>query len=272
MNGQDIDTLAAEMLAAQASGTLVRLPSVRYIPFGLQEAYTVGQRIVERRVARGETPVGRKIGYTNRSIWAEYGVDSPMWAHVYDTTLVRAEGGRATVDLSRMVSPRIEPEIVLGLRERPFDNGDEAALLAAVEWCALGFEIVDCHLPDWKMTIPDGIADFGLHAALVVGAPLTLDQSNPEATTELLRQVSVTLQRDGEAVATGKGDNALGSPLLALGYLIDVLEGLPDAAPLAAGEVVTTGTLTPAMPISSGATWSVTAHGLELAPVTIALT
>jgi 2-oxo-3-hexenedioate decarboxylase len=51
-----------------------------------------------------------------------------------------------------------------------------------------------------------------------------------------------------------------------------VLEGLPDAAPLAAGEVVTTGTLTPAMPISSGATWSVTAHGLELAPVTIALT
>lgn len=272
MNAQDIDTLAAEMLAAQAHSTLVRLPSVRYIPFGLQEAYAVGQRILERRMARGETPVGRKIGYTNRSIWAEYGVDSPMWAHVYDTTLVRAEGGRATVDVSRLAAPRLEPEIVLGLRERPFENGDEAALLEAVEWCALGFEIVDCHLPDWKMTIPDGIADFGLHAALIVGTPFVLDQSDPAATAELLRQVSVTLQRDGEAVATGKGENALGSPLLALGYLVEVLEGLPEAAPLGAGEVVTTGTLTAAMPVTSGATWTVTAHGLDLAPLTVELT
>ncbi len=38
-------------------------------------------------MARGERPVGRKIGFTNRTIWAEYGVYAPIWGDMYDTTL-----------------------------------------------------------------------------------------------------------------------------------------------------------------------------------------
>ncbi len=32
---------------------------------------------------RGERPIGRKIGFTNRNIWAEYGVYAPIWGDVY---------------------------------------------------------------------------------------------------------------------------------------------------------------------------------------------
>ena len=42
--------------------------------FDLADAYRVSARILARRIARGERPVGWKIGFTNRTIWDEYGV------------------------------------------------------------------------------------------------------------------------------------------------------------------------------------------------------
>ena len=48
--------------------------------------------ILRLRRARGERTLGRKIGFTNRNIWAEYGATAPIWAHVYDTTLMLAAG------------------------------------------------------------------------------------------------------------------------------------------------------------------------------------
>ena len=41
-----------------------------------------------------------------------------------------------------------------------------AAVLASVEWLALGFEIVDSVFADWKFQPADFVAAFGLHAAL----------------------------------------------------------------------------------------------------------
>ena len=38
----------------------------------------------DARLARGERVLGRKIGFTNRTIWAEFGVDAPMWGYLYD--------------------------------------------------------------------------------------------------------------------------------------------------------------------------------------------
>ncbi len=43
-------------------------------------AYAVAREIHGLRLARGERPVGRKIGFTNRNIWPEYGVYAPIWA------------------------------------------------------------------------------------------------------------------------------------------------------------------------------------------------
>jgi 2-oxo-3-hexenedioate decarboxylase len=39
------------------------------------------------REARGEKVLGRKIGFTNRTIWEQYGVYAPIWGYVYDTTV-----------------------------------------------------------------------------------------------------------------------------------------------------------------------------------------
>ena len=54
----------------------------------------------------------------------------------------------------------------------------------------------------------------------------------------------------------------LGSPLLALAFLVEVLDKQGDR--LEPGEIVTTGTLTDAHPVAAGETWSTDLHGFAL--------
>lgn len=263
------DDLAALLLDAYARAALVEPPSASNPAFDLPAAYAVGAAVTVRRRARGERTVGRKIGFTNAGIWEEYGVDAPLWAHVYDTTLRRAPEGSATLALSGMTAPRIEPELVLGIRATPpGDDPTPEALLRSVAWVAVGFEVVDCHFADWRFTLADAVADFGLHATLVVGAPLPLELDGEEGLLNALARCTLTLQRDSESIATGVGTNALGSPILALGHLVRTLAA-QGAEPLATGEIITTGTLTPAFPIAPGQTWAAKVAGLEVAPLTL---
>ena len=60
--------------------------------------------------------LGRKIGFTNRNIWPQYGATSPIWHHVYDRTLTHADNGTATLSLAGSCQPLIEPEIAFCLR------------------------------------------------------------------------------------------------------------------------------------------------------------
>jgi 2-keto-4-pentenoate hydratase len=53
------------------------------------------------RLAKGRQPVGRKIGFTNRTIWPRYGVDRPLWAHMWDQTMIDANDGHAALSCGR---------------------------------------------------------------------------------------------------------------------------------------------------------------------------
>jgi 2-oxo-3-hexenedioate decarboxylase len=56
----------------------------------------------------------------------------------------------------------------------------------------------------------------------------------------------------------------LDSPLLAFRHLVELLDNDPHNPPLRAGEVVSTGTLTLAMPVSKGETWTTRVRGIPL--------
>jgi 2-oxo-3-hexenedioate decarboxylase len=137
--------------------------SERVTGFDLIEAYRVMASLHGKRVARGERPAGRKIGFTNRTIWDEYGVFAPMWGYIYDTTLFELANTQH-VDLSKFAEPRIEPEIAFGFARMPEAGMDERQLLDCVDWAAHGFEVVQSHFPDWKFTAADTVAVAGAHA------------------------------------------------------------------------------------------------------------
>lgn len=234
----------ADRLIAAYEGASMLDPITDSDPsFDLAAAYAVLDEIHSRRVGAGWRPVGRKIGFTNRAIWERYGVDAPLWAHVYDRTVHRT----ATLSLAGLVQPRLEPEVVLGLRGPVPQDGDARAVLDAVEWIAAGFEVVQCHFPDWRFRLPDCTAAFGLHAALFVGASKPLD----DGARDRIADFELTLFRDGELVGRGHGRNVLDSPALALQHLARVAV----RHPLRAGEIVTTGTLTDAWPLEAGQRW-----------------
>src|SRR6188508_3597081 len=107
----EIRTTAQKLLDAYDRGALIPPPSEEHAQFDWKSAYEVAAAMVEMRRARGEKPVGRKIGFTNRNIWAEYGATAPIWAHVYDRTVHFAQNDSATVSLKGSVQPRLEPEI-----------------------------------------------------------------------------------------------------------------------------------------------------------------
>ncbi len=226
------------------------------------DAYDVQYRIDDARRARGWRTVGRKVGFTNRGVWDRYGVDRPMWAHVWDRTLHDAPEGTATIDLTAFVQPRIEPEIAFGVTSTPPETDDPEELLEHVAWMAASFEIVQCLFPGWKFRAFDSTAAFGLHGALVVGPRIPISRTNRGALAEALAGFPAILSRDGGEVATGAGANVLGSPVNALGHFVRLLGGQPLSPRLVAGEVVTTGTLTDAQPIKPGERWTSDYGGL----------
>ncbi len=230
----------------------------------LEAGYATARALHQQRLAQGWKRAGRKIGFTNRNLWARYGVDQPMWGTVYDRTLIRAEENSASVILAGLAQPRIEPEICFGLKAAP-RAADLAALLASIEWVAHSIEIVQCRHPGWRANIVDCAAENGLHGRLVVGTPVPLGEI--EGAAEKLAAVQVDLFKGKTRVDHGVGANVLGSPLLALGHLVELLN---EQTRLAAGEIVTTGVLTDAHPVAPGEVWSTAISGLPLAGLTIA--
>jgi 2-keto-4-pentenoate hydratase len=145
--------------------------SDRYANLTPSDGYAAARALHAHRLAAGWHPVGRKIGFTNRTIWPRYGVYEPIWGTIYDRTLIHAQNDQATVHLAGLVNPRIEPEICFRLKSSPRPSSDPEQLLASIEWVAHGVEIVQSHHPDWKFRLADCIADNGLHGRLVVGTP-----------------------------------------------------------------------------------------------------
>jgi 2-oxo-3-hexenedioate decarboxylase len=261
----EIARYADELLDALDRNALIQPITERDQSFDEAAAYQVNAELFRRRVARCEQPIGRKIGFTNRTIWPEYGVYTPMWAHVYDTTVQSFDGNAGSQKIGHLAQPRIEPEILLHFKRSPLGAKTEAEILDCIDWIAHSVEIVQSHFPDWKFKAADTAAAFGLHGALMVGPPTPIAElGTPEELIATLRTFKIALSRNGEVQAHGGGFNVLDSPLLAFAHLQTALERLPQFEPVQAGEIVTTGTLTAALPINPGETWSTELDGIGL--------
>ena len=261
------DVIASELLAALDQNAMIEPFTDRDDTFNPDAAYRVGAEILRRRRARGETPIGRKIGFTNRTIWAEYGVWSPMWAHVYDSTVTCLDERTGTVSIGHLAQPRLEPEIVLHFESAPDAHEDERALLSHIDWIAHGCEIVQSHFPNWKFKAADTIAAFGLHGALIVGPKCPVGRFDD--LVGALRTFTIRLTTGGSVRAEGGGANVLDSPLLAAAHLLRVLANQPEFAPVQAGELVTTGTLLSPPLIHAGETWITELSGIDLPGLTV---
>ena len=243
-----LDAVATALIDAYRGRSFVEAPSRIVRDFAKEDALEIAETVRRLRIAQGDKPVGYKVGFTNGAVRAQFGAEAQLAAPVYRETL----SSEPRIDAGSLLGPRIEPEIVIGIGRA----GEPA-------WAALGFEIVQSHVADWNFTYLDAIADFGLHAALIVGEARAM--TLPEL--ERLIHVRVRLLRNGIIAEHGAARDVDGGPLGSVTWLRTELHRLHRE--LQTDDVVSTGSMTRVPAIEAGERWTIEATEDELPALTI---
>ena len=193
-----------------------------------------------QREGRGDL-IGWKLGVTSRAKQAQVGVDSPIYGFLA-TDHVLDQGEPLLV--AEHINPRCEPEIafVMGA-DLSGARVTATEVLAATGGVAAGIEVLDSRYTDYKFTMPDVVADNASAGRYVIGSPV------PVAGIDL-RLVGVLLEQNGEVVATASGAASLGHPAAAVAWLVRALAATGEG--LRRGDVILSGGLTAATPVSAG--------------------
>jgi 2-keto-4-pentenoate hydratase len=199
----------------------------------VEAAYAVASINVARRLQRGATRVGRKIGLTSEAVQRQLGVGTPDFGALLDVMVVAPTG---VVAPSVLIQPKIEAEVAFLLAadlEGPLVTVDDVRPAVAGAMAAL--EIVDSRVADWDITYVDTVADNASCGLFVVSEHVVpLVDVDPIG-------VAMVMTVNGAVASEGTGLACLGDPLVALLWLARTLRDLGD--PLRAGEIVLSGAL-----------------------------
>ncbi|MEV6122724.1 fumarylacetoacetate hydrolase family protein [Streptomyces sp. NPDC052077] len=236
------DDVAAVLDEAQRRAGAV--PQFEEGAFDLAGAYRAQEALLALRCARGERPVGIKLGFTSHAKMAQMGVDELIVGRLTDAMRVDDGGG---LDMGGLIHPRVEPEVafLLGADLRP---GEEPRVTAV----APALEVIDSRYQDFRFSLVDVVADNASSAAFTVGAWTEVPDG--------LADLGVRLDIDGTEVRTGSTAAILGNPLDALAAAA-VLAGRYGIA-VPAGTLVLAGAATAAAPLPAGSTVRVSVDGL----------
>jgi 2-oxo-3-hexenedioate decarboxylase len=138
---------------------------------------------------------------------------SPIWGYATNRTTYELASTKV-MSVKNFTEPRIEPEIMFGLKAAPSPGMKEAALLHCIEWVSLGYEIVQSIFLGWKFAAADTVAANGVHGALMIGPRHAIARRETEWESELA-SFGVELYCNGNLTQRGGGALVLDSPLLA---------------------------------------------------------
>ncbi|MGH9300232.1 MAG: 2-keto-4-pentenoate hydratase, partial [Acidimicrobiales bacterium] len=190
----------------------------------------------------GKMVRGHKVGLTAAAMQRSFGVDQPDFGRLVDGMFF---GDGEEVPSNRFIQARAEPETAFVLkRELAGPRVTMADAVRAVDFLLPALEIIDSRVTDWRITLPDTIADNASSGGVVLGA-------SPRSLSEVdLRLAGCNMWKNGELVATGATGAVLGNPLNALVWLANTLGSFGEV--LEADAIVLPGSCTPPCPIGPG--------------------
>lgn len=253
-----IERLGDELYEALVAGRTV--PNLRDRNSGMDivDGYRVQERMIARRVAAGETIVGKKIGVTSKVVQNAIGVFEPDFGQL-TSAMVVADGD--TIDLNSLIQPQAEGEIAFVLKQDLIGPGISATdVLRATDYVAACFEIVDSRIDNWDIRIQDTVADNASCGIYALGR----EKFDPRDVD--LTLAGMVIERNGELAATGVGAAVQGSPLNSVAWLANTLGRL--GMPFRAGEVILSGSLGPMIRINDGDRLDVRIGGLGACSLT----
>jgi 2-keto-4-pentenoate hydratase len=150
-----------------------------------------------------------------------------------------------SVPTAGLLQPRIEVEVGFVLGEALTAPGCTVAdVLRATAYLVPALEIIDSRIADWKISLPDTIADNASSARVVLGG-----RGTPVDGIDL-RRIGATLRKNGEVIASGDSGAVLGNPATAVAWLANKVEQF--GVSLEAGHVILPGSCTRAFDVAPG--------------------
>ena len=208
----------------------------------IDDAYAINLDFLSRRLKDGERLVGKKIGVTSKAVQDMLCVHQPDFGFLTDWMHVT---GDIDVDAKALIAPRAEAEIAFCLKEGLAGPGVTAVdVIAATEWIAPCFEIVDSRIQDWKIGIVDTVADNASCGVFLLGSA-RLDPRQFD-----LARFHVAVTKNGTFLSEGHGNAVQGNPAQAVAWLANTL-GAYDVT-LNAGDLVLSGSVVPLAPAERG--------------------
>lgn len=203
------------------------------------DGYEIQRLAVARRLRRGETNIGTKLGFTSRAKMQQMGIDEIICGR-FTSGMLLDDGG--SFNLANRIHPRVEPEIAFLMKKELSGPVTVPAAMAAVEAVACAIEIIDSRYENFSFTLPDVIADNCSCCGLVVGG-----WRRPDAD---ISNLGMVLQFNGAPVGIGSSAAILGHPARALAAISKLLG--EQGRSLAAGSIVLAGSPMAAQSLAPG--------------------
>ena len=254
MNNSLIQQLGNELYDALRARRTVAPLTERYPAITIEDAYKISLHMLLQREAAGERVVGKKVGATSKPVQDMLNVRQPDFGFLTDA-MDYADGATISIAQAGLIQPRAEGEIAFMLKaDLQGPNVTRADVLAATEWVAPCFEIVDSRIDDWQIRIQDTVADNASCGVFVVGTQRT----EPDALD--LAVVRMRMTRNGEPAGEGVGAAVQGHPAEAVAWLANTLGSF--GIPFRAGELILSGSLAPLVPVRAGDRFELEIDGL----------
>lgn len=238
----EVNQLRDRVLAAQKGAYAIPKLTDDFPAMTVADGYAVQTALRRRLCVEGGRQAGWKIGLTSKAKMLQMGVSVPSIGFLMADT-ERVAG--STVTTQDLVHPRVECEIAFFTKaELRGPDCTAEQVLAATDYVVPALEIIDSRFSGFKFDLPSVIADNGSSARFVPGSTRhTVDALD-------LRAIQVSLEKNGEPVASGVSDAVLGNPAIAIAMLVNLLAEQGESLP--AQSFVMSGAITEAIPVKAG--------------------
>lgn len=170
----------------------------------MEDAYQIQLETIRRKTQSGLEVSGKKIGLTSKAMQEVLGVNEPDYGHLLDVMKIENNG---CISSLRLIQPKVEAEVAFILKKDLHGpNITVNDVIDATDYVVASIEVVDSRVMDWKIKLPDTVADNASSGLYILGdRKIHLSEID-------LPSIQMSLYKNGEFMNQGTGEAVLGNP------------------------------------------------------------